>query len=84
MQLPSERELKQYDRWGVERPSHTEHGDFNPDNLIPFEATRWWVSGNELHADGNHGHFMQRIPTDYICTGTDENNLPIFKKIVIN
>ena len=68
-----------YKRWGVEPSSHVEH-EFDPDKLIPTAATRWWLEGNELHADTNHGHLVQRIPTNYILTGV-EDGLPVFRKI---
>ena len=84
MQLPNENELKQFDRWGVERPSHEEHGEFTPEQLIPFEATRWWLEGDMLYAEGNHGIVANKIPTDYICTGIDDKALPILKKVAIN
>lgn len=83
MQLPNEKELNQYDRWGVERPAHIEHGAFDPENLVPTTTKKWWVEGNYLMAETNHGLLAQRIPVDYICTGTDENNLPILKKVAI-
>lgn len=83
MELPSDNELKQFSRWGVERPKHEEHGEFKRDMLVPFEATKWWLEGDMLYAEGNHGVVANRIPTDYICEGIDENNLPILRKIVI-
>lgn len=83
MNLPDERELKQYDRWGVNRPTHEEHGEFDLDKLVPFKAHRWWCEGDLLYAEGNHGVVVNRIPVDYICLGTDENNLPILRKVDI-
>lgn len=69
----------QYRRWGVEPSSHLEH-EFDPSQLIPMEASRWWMTGNELHADTNHGELVQRIPTDYILVG-EKDGLPVFRKI---
>jgi len=83
MQLPEEKELKQYDRWGVQRPTHEEHGEFNVESLIPFKATKWWLEGDTLYAQGNHGVVANRIPSDYICVGMNEKNLPILQKVVI-
>lgn len=82
MLLPEEKELRQFDRWGVERPSHDEHGTLL-EELVPFKATKWWVEGNTLFAEGNHGVIANRIPNDYICTGMDDTGLPILEKIDI-
>lgn len=74
-----------YERWGVEAPVHAEHGVNTDDiakHLIPMQATRWWMEGNILKAESNHGILAQPIPTDYICTGIDEKGLPILKKVV--
>lgn len=70
-----------YARWGVEPAAVHEHGQFDESLLVPFEATKWWMVGNVLHAEGNHGHLAHTIPTDYICKGMDENGLPILVKI---
>ena len=83
MQIPDEKELKQYDRWGVQRPTHDEHGEFDPSKLVPFEATEWWLEGDLLFARGNHGVVANRIGTDYVCEGTDDKGLPILRKIDI-
>lgn len=88
MQNSDDRDLsgnkpRDYERWGVDPSAHEEHGHFNPSMLEPFKASKWWVEGNMLYADGNHGKLAQRIPNDYICTGMDENGLPILEKIVV-
>lgn len=88
MKLPDEKELKQYDRWGKDRPSHEEHGVVdtweNPlsDNLKSGNARNWRMEGNHLKADTDFGPLDQVISTDYICLGTDEKGLPILKKVV--
>lgn len=81
MNLPTDAERKQYERWGVEPPAHEEHGEFDASMLIPFKATRWWIEGNILYGEGNHGVISNAIPTNYICKGTDEQGLPILVKI---
>lgn len=86
MILPTEKELREFERWGVSPPSHQDHGlteEQIREKLVPMEATRWWMEGNMLCADTNHGILKQRIPTDYICLGTDNRGLPILKKIDI-
>jgi hypothetical protein len=82
--LPSDDELKEFAQWGVAPPSHEQHG-VTPDNirdmLEPAQVTRWWLEGNELCAESQHGFFRQTIPTNMILTGTDDQGLPVFKKI---
>lgn len=70
----------QYKRWGVDPSTHVEH-EFDPDQLIPAQATSWRMEGNMLIAETNHGVLAQTIPTDYICLGIDGQGLPILKKI---
>lgn len=75
---------RDYDRWGVEPPTHEEHGIRDEDilsSLVPTSATRWWMEGNMLKAETNHGVLAQRIPPEYICMGTDKDMMPIFKKV---
>lgn len=72
----------EYAKWGVEPIKSDQHGQFDESMLVPFEATKWWVEGNELHGEGNHGHVMHVLPsTDYLCKGIDENGLPILVTI---
>lgn len=84
-----DKELKQFDRWGVKRPTHLPHGVTdtyeNPlsEQLKRLDTSNWKLEGNELVCDTNQGPLRQCIPPDYVCHGTDENGLPILKKIVI-
>lgn len=71
----------EYAKWGVEPSKSHEHGQFDESMLIPFQADKWWIEGNMLHAEGNHGHFAAPIPTDYLCKGIDADGLPILVKI---
>lgn len=71
-----------YVRWGVEPPSHVEH-EFDASKLVAMEATRWWMEGNMLMAQTNHGVLAQPIPTNYICAGMDGDGLPILRKLDI-
>lgn len=73
-----------YERWGVEGPTSQAHGIKDEEileKMIPMEASEWWMEGNMLKAKTNHGILAQRIPTNYICTGTTSDGLPILKKI---
>lgn len=87
MQLPSEKDLNFYDQHKVARPSHDEHGIQDTfehplkEQLVPGNARNWRMEGNELLCDTDFGPMRQRIPTDYICLGTDGAGLPILKKI---
>lgn len=88
MQLPSERELKQYERWKVAPPSHEEHGVVdtweNPlgERLLAGNCRNWHLSGNLLSCDTDFGPMAQRIPPDFILMGEDEKGLPILKKVL--
>lgn len=78
-----ERELKQYDRWNVPRPSHTPHGteqDIQA-NLSSVKPRNWRQEGNRLIADTDWGELVQLIPVDYLLDGIDERGLPKFKRI---
>lgn len=88
MQLPDEKELSKYDKWGKARPTHEEHGITdtvqNPlgEQLINSNPRNWRMEGNQLIADTDFGELRQNIPVDYVCLGTDKANLPILKKIL--
>lgn len=89
MQLPDERELKDYDRWKVGRPSHLPHGVTdtfeNPlgEQLQGGNPRNWRLEGNILHCDTDFGPLAQRIPVDYICTGIDKKGLPILERVIL-
>ena len=80
MKLPSDKDLEWYRKHGVTPPSHEEHGEFDMSKLEKIKATKWWTVGNELHAETQFGELVQRIPTGYICLGTDKRGLPILAK----
>lgn len=88
MNLPDEKELREFDKWRVARPSHDAHGVQdtweNPlsKQLVSGNPRNWRMVGNQLHCDTDFGPLMQLIPTDYVCHGTDEKGLPILKKVV--
>ena len=89
MNLPDEKTLKEFERWKKAPPSHEEHGIRdtyeNPlgEQLPKGNARNWRMEGNELICDTDFGPVRQRIPTDYICHGTDDKGLPILKKLVL-
>lgn len=84
MILPSKDELEMYQRWGVEAPSHDEHGTIEEirERMVRASASQWHMEGNELVALTNHGVIRQRISTDYILEGTDKQGLPVFRKVI--
>lgn len=71
-------------KMGVEPPKAQAHGteEYIESRLTPVKVVKWELNGNNLigiTADGVR--MAQQIPTDYICTGMDENNKPILQKI---
>lgn len=52
-------------------------------NMKRLQPTSWTLEGNILIGMTEQGRLVQRIPTDYILEGTDEQGLPMFKKVVI-
>lgn len=88
MQLPDDKELKQYDRWNVPRPDHIPHGMTDTpehplgDQIPRLKTENWRLEGNRLTCDTEHGEFSQIIDPGYICLG-EEDGLPILKKVVM-
>lgn len=80
------KEDRQYIKWGVAPPEHQAHG--TPEeiraNLKAAECTNWRLDGNKLTADTNFGTLVQYIDPSYVCDGTDNNGLPILRKIVLH
>lgn len=78
-----ENQLKDFDKWGVERPTHLAHGteDEIRSNLKPVNPRNWRQQGNLLFADTDLGELVQTIPVDYLLDGVDDRGLPKFKKI---
>lgn len=86
--MHNEKELKEFDKWGVPRPTHLPHGVTDtPENplgeqLKRLKCTNWRMEGRKLICDTDQGVLVQFLPsTDYICHGTDDNGMPILKKV---
>lgn len=65
-------------------PTVTPHGteDEVSERLKPATPTNWRMEGpGMLVADTELGRIVNFVSTDLICTGTDSNGLPTFKKI---
>ena len=82
----SEDQLKWYDRYNKARPTHIPHGitaeNIN-EHMKRLQPESWRLEGNQLIGMTEMGPLVQTIPTDYILTGTDDEGLPIFEKIVL-
>lgn len=83
--LYSEKELEQFDRWNVPRPSHLPHGTDEDirKNLKPMKAMSWRLEGNKLIAETEFGPVVNFLPTEYIMEGIDEKGLPKLRKLDI-
>lgn len=87
MQLPSKKELREYETWKVKPPVLIQHGIEDTkehplsEQLIPGNPTNWRMEGNELCYDTTFGPMRQRMPTDVLMTGLDKDGMPILKRI---
>lgn len=88
MNLPDEKQLKEFDKWHKARPTLEQHGVQDTfDNplsgqLLEAHPRNWRMEGNLLACDTDFGPLRQHISTDWICLGTDDKGLPILKKVV--
>ena len=75
-----------YRKHGKEQPKHFEHGTESDikENMIRLKPNQWRMEGNMLIGETEHGVHAQAIPTDYILAGTDDEGLPIFRKVVLS
>ena len=53
------------------------------ENMKQFKPNEWRLEGNKLIGETEIGTLVQFIPTDVVLTGTDENGLPTFRKVVV-
>jgi hypothetical protein len=87
MNLPSDKELKEFEKWHKAAPSHIEHGLQDTfDNplgaqLKPGNPRNWRMKGNMLYCDTDFGPMAQTMPTSHILVG-EENGLPVFRKVL--
>lgn len=80
----SEDQLKWYDKVGKARPTHIPHGITSEninEHMKRLMPNKWELKGNLLIGETEMGPLVQRIPTDYILTGTDDQGYPIFAKV---
>jgi hypothetical protein len=75
-----------YKKHNVKPPEHINHG-FKIDDiksvLKELRPNEWRLEGNTLIGKTEMGEIRQTIPTDYICTGTDDG-LPILQKVKLS
>ena len=74
-----------YKKHGKAPPKHFEHGTEQEirDNAIRLRPNTWRLEGNQLIGQTEMGPLRQTIPTDVILTGTDDDGLPIFKRVIL-
>lgn len=75
-----------YKKHGKAQPEVHKHGteeDIRA-NMVQLKPKAWRLEGNLLIAETEYGVHAQRIPTDVILAGTDDDSLPIFKKVVLS
>lgn len=88
MNSPSDKQLKEYRRWGVEPPSHDEHGEDSfahpiSDKLVSVNPRNWRMEGpGLLVCDTDIGAYTQNLGPNVICLGTDKKGLPILKELL--
>lgn len=77
-------QIEQFRNWGVPLPTRQAHGSDAEirSNLRQLRPTQWRMAGNRLIGQTEFGELSCFVPTNVILTGTDEDGLPIFKKIV--
>ena len=52
-------------------------------NMKRLQPNSWTLEGNILRGMTDMGELVQTISPDYILTGTDEQGLPMFRKVVL-
>lgn len=71
----------------VKRPVHLEHGlEDTAENPLSKQLTRlktwdWKRDGNMMTCMTNEGMLSQYLDPAYIVLGTDDEGMPIFKKV---
>jgi hypothetical protein len=81
--LYSDGHLAFYERNGVAPPvniPHIKEEDIEK-HMVKLMPSEWRLEGNTLIGETEYGPLVQVIPPNYILTGTDEEGLPVFKKV---
>lgn len=80
--MPSKK--SDWERWEVDPPESISHGvteDNLSEKLERLMPESWHLEGNMLVGKTSQGILKQRIPTNYICLGTDDKGMPKLKRI---
>ena len=75
-----------YRKHGKEPPKSFSHGteDDIKAGMQLLKRNSWRLEGNQLIGEFEDGKIAQTSPTDYILTGTGDDGLPIFRKVVLS
>ena len=67
----------------VEPPSATAHATKEEimANMKQLKPRSWTLKGNQLEGMTEQGRLVQTIPTSHILVGTDNDGMPIFRRI---
>lgn len=87
VKLPSDKQLKEFDDWEKDRPSHDEHGEDSwqhpmGERLTQAKCWNWRMEGNQLYCDTDFGPMRQTILTSHILVG-EKNGQPLFREIKV-
>lgn len=82
----TQKDFEWYQRQNLVAPERVPHPSEEEiaRNLTPQKVQRWTMEGNMLIGETASGKFAQPIPTNMVLHGTDENNRPILKKVVVS
>jgi len=80
----NDREIGWFHKMGKTPPAHYPHGTEQDiaANMQQIKPHSWRLEGNKLIGQSDVGELVQTIPTDFICTGTGDDGLPVFQKVV--
>ena len=74
-----------YKKHGKAPPKHFEHGTEQEirENMVRLRPGSWRLEGNQLIGQTELGTLVQTVPSDVILVGTDDDGLPMFKRVIL-
>lgn len=74
-----------YEKHGVAPPKKFDHGTEQEirENMVRLRPGTWRLEGNQLIGKTELGTLVQTVPTDVILVGTDDDGLPMFKRVIL-
>lgn len=74
-----------YRKHGKAPPKHWEHGTEQEirENMVRLRPGSWRLEGNQLIGQTELGTLVQTVPSDVILVGTDDDGLPMFKRVIL-